>query len=466
MTQDKKIKSPFLGSDLSQDRFEIVLKSISDGVFAVDENWNLTCYNDAAESIIGIPRHKALGHKCYEILRTDICREACALRYTVETGKPVVNLVVHVVTTRNKTIPVSISTALLRDKDGKIIGGVETFRDLSLVEHLRKEITKQYSFDDIVSKSPLMEHIFSVLPTISNSDSTVLIYGERGTGKELLARAIHNLSTRKQHPFVIVNCAALPDTLLESELFGYKSGAFTGAVRDKPGKFTIAQKGTIFLDEISEIPLALQVKLLRVIQEKTYEPLGDVKTVKADVRFIVATNRRLLDRVKKELFREDLYYRLNIIRLELPPLRNRSEDIPLLIEHFINKFSALMDKDIHALSPDVLGILMNYDYPGNIRELQNIIEHAFVLCPSGILLKKHLPFVFQEKKSEPSTDLACSVAQFETEVIIKVLKKNNWSRLKTAKELGIHKTTLFKKIKKYGIQLPKSSDRSTSSRKK
>ncbi|MFC1852090.1 sigma-54 interaction domain-containing protein [candidate division CSSED10-310 bacterium] len=460
------MKSPFLESNLSPDRFEIVLKSISDGVFSVDDHWNLTCFNDAAVSIMGIPRDQALGRKCYEILRTNICKQACALRYTVETGKPVINLVVNTVNAQNKTIPISISTALLKDKNGKIIGGVETFRDLSLVEHLRKEITKQYSFADIVSKSPLMEQIFSVLPTIAFSDSTVLIYGESGTGKELLARAIHNLSNRQKFPFVIVNCGTLPDTLLESELFGYKAGAFTGAVRDKPGKFTIAEKGTIFLDEISEIPLALQVKLLRVIQEKTYEPLGDVKTKKADVRFIVATNRRLLEQVKKDLFREDLYYRLNIIRLELPPLRKRSEDIPLLIEHFISKFSALMGKDINSLSSDVIGILLNYDYPGNIRELQNIIEHAFVLCPSGVILKEHIPFAFQEIESGPAADLGSRVAHFETQVIREILKKHNWNRLQAAKELGIHKTTLFKKIHKHGIALPNIDGRTSSPQKK
>ena len=268
---------------------------------------------------------------------------------------------------------------------------METFRDMSLVEELRKEIEGRWSCEDIISQNHLMQRLFSVLPNIAESDCTVLIESESGTGKELLARAIHNLSFRKDKPFVAVSCGALPDTLLESELFGYKAGAFTDAKKDKPGRFAIAQGGTIFLDEIGDISAAVQVRLLRVLQERTYEPLGAVSSVKADVRVITATNKKLDELVKQSQFREDLYYRINVMKLELPLLRDRKDDIPLLVNHFISHFNRLRSKNISCVTDEVLAILLAYDYPGNVRELENIIEHCFVLCQAEIIEKKHLP---------------------------------------------------------------------------
>jgi transcriptional regulator with PAS, ATPase and Fis domain len=306
-----------------------------------------------------------------------------------------------------------------------------------------------------------MQEIFSILPIVAKSESSVLIEGESGTGKELIARAVHNLSNRSKKPFIAVNCGALPETLLESELFGYKKGAFTGADRYKPGKFELAQGGTVFLDEISEMPKALQVKLLRVIQEKIYEPLGAIKAVVADVRFITATNRHLTEYMNKGLFREDLFYRINVIRIELPPLRKRMEDLPLLIDHFLKKFVAQKDKDISGISSEALGILMNHDFPGNIRELHNILEHAFVLCPAGMITAEYLPQKFQTHVNVQANDLAGKLENFEKQIIVDTLRKNEWNRLQAAKELGIHKTTLFKKIRKLNIELPDIDGRSS-----
>ena len=359
---------------------DIILDSITEGVFTVDENMVITYFNEAAEKITGIPKNKALGQYCFEVMRANICETNCALKCSLKTGKTVIDKRVNVLRDDGKELFVSISTSLLKDENGKFIGGVETFRDLSPIEELKKEIYKSYTFKDIVSKNHQMLNIFDTLPIISQSDSTVLIQGASGSGKELLARAVHNLSNRNQGPFIAVNCGALPDTLLESELFGYVKGAFTDAKTNKPGRFALAKGGSIFLDEIESMPFSIQVKLLRVLQEREFEPLGATSSVKADVRVITATKENLAELIKNEKFRDDLYYRLNVVKIELPPLIKRREDIPLLINHFIGKFNMKMGKLIEDVSRDVLNILLEYDYPGNVRELENIIEHACVMC--------------------------------------------------------------------------------------
>jgi len=446
---------------LLPDWFETILCSLNDGVFCVNQDFKITCFNRAAEALTGVPRETALGSPCREILRSNICDGACALRYTMETGKPIVNLAITITNAQGDKVPISISTGLLKDLQGNFVGGVETLRDLRLVEQLRKALDARYTFEDIISKSPKMRHLFDIIPTIAVSDSTVLITGESGTGKDLVARAIHNMSERQDQPFVAVNCSALPDTLLESELFGYKAGAFTDAHRDKPGRFALAQGGTIFLDEIGDLAPAVQAKLLRVVQEKVFEPLGGTKSVRANVRILSATNSDLEQLVKQGRFRTDLYYRINVVRLDLPPLRERMEDIPLLADHFIARFSTLKGKDIKAISPGALGILMSHQFPGNIRELENIIEHAFVLCPGGIIHASHLPDYLQPiAVSSNKKGTMQLVGQFEKEVILSVLKRNNWNRLQAAQELGIHKTTLHRKIQKLGIGLPQRDGRS------
>ena len=351
-------------------------------------------------------------------------------------------------------VPVSISTAVLRDKDGEVMGGVETFRDLSYIEELKKEVKAQYTFEDIISKNKKILEIFDILPDIAESDSTVLIEGKSGTGKELFARAIHNLSHRKSGPSVAVNSSALPETLLESELFGYVKGAFTNAVKDKPGRFALAEGGTLLLDEIGDLPKPLQVKLLRVLQEREYEPLGSVKSVKADVRIIASTNRNLTEEVRSGNFREDLYYRLNIVRIVLPELRERREDIPLLVEHFVDKMSIRMGKDIVEITDDVLDFLMRYDFPGNVRELENIIEHAVILCRDGVITRENLPGEFTGKAvvvDGGSSSLKEGLRQKERQMIVECLSRYSGSRVKTARALKMTKVTLWRKMKEYGL---------------
>ncbi|MBN1932833.1 MAG: sigma 54-interacting transcriptional regulator [Desulfobacterales bacterium] len=444
---------------------EIILESISDGVFTVNLNWQITSFNRAAEEITGISRTEAIGKRCCEVFRASMCEADCALRQTIESGIPIINKSAFIINASGKRITISVSTALLRDEDGNIVGGAETFRDLSLVEELRKELKSRFQVGDLVSRSPAMRKIFDVLPQVATSNSTVLIQGETGTGKELLAKAIHNLSIRRDKPMIAVNCGALPDNLLESELFGYKAGAFTGANKDKPGRFALAEGGTLLLDEIGEISPALQVRLLRVLQEKTFEPLGSTKSVSVDVRVIAATNKDLAAQVKQGFFRQDLFYRINVVRIELPPLRKRREDIPMLIDHFVTRFNRLQGKSILGLSPEVIAILLTYDYPGNIRELENIIEYTFVLCTDGWIEPQHLPEDFMLKispKVSPAKvkgDMNTTLKSVEVQTIKEALKRNNYNRLSTARELGIHKSTLFRKIKNLGITLPEKDGR-------
>ncbi|SRR6056297_1282968 len=428
----------------------IILDSIADGVFTVDLDYRITSVNKAAQSILHISQDEALGKYCFEVFHANICEHSCALRETFTSGKNIVNKTIYIVNAEGEKIPVSISTALLRNTDGTIIGGVETFRNISDIIELRKTIESKYTFEDIVSKNSQMMDLFGILPDIAESDSSVLIEGPSGTGKELIARAIHNLSRRSDNRLVVINCAALPDTLLESELFGYKAGAFTDARKDKPGKIATAEGGTVFLDEIGEISIALQVKLLRFLQEKTYEPLGAVEGEKANVRIIAATNKVLHDEVKSGAFRDDLYYRLNIVNIKLPPLRDRKEDIPILVKHFVRRFNLIRDREIEGVSDTVMNILMEYQYPGNIRELENIIEHAFVLCKEPYVQAQHLPAHLRQ--SSIDTGKPVTLEELEKSYIKKTLEKNEWNRSKTADELGIDKSTLWRKINKYHIR--------------
>ncbi len=435
---------------------DIILDSITDGVFTVDHEWCITSFNKAAEEITGVVREDAIGQLCKDVLKADICERDCALKHTLATGKSIKDKVVNIVNTEGKQTPISISTALLRDADGETIGAVETFRDISLVEELRKKIEQKYTFEDIISKNHRMYELFTILPDVANSLSTILIEGKSGTGKELFARAIHNLSPRRNKELVVVNCGAMPDTLLESELFGYKAGAFTDARRDKPGRFKRAEGSTLFLDEIGDISPALQVRLLRVLQEKTYEPLGAVKSEQADVRIITATNRDLFKMVRQGKFREDLYYRINVLKLKLPPLRERKEDIPLLADHFIKGLCSVQNKAIDGITDEALACLMSYDYPGNIRELENIIERAFIMCKSKMIMSSHLPEPVCDSGvfSHPEHMEMTSLKDMEAVFLTNALRRNNWNRLKTAQALGIHKSTLFRKIKSLGLKLP------------
>jgi len=433
---------------------EVILDSIADGVFTIDRDRNIITFNRAAEKITGISREHAIGQKCFDVFHASICQTACALEKTIKTGREIIDHSINILNSKGELLPVSVSTAVLKDKAGEIIGGVETFRDLSSLEELRKEISKHYTFKDIISKNHEMQKLFDVLPDIAESDSTVLIQGPSGSGKELFARAIHNLSHRKNKNYVIVNCGALPGTLLESELFGYVKGAFTDARKDKPGRFALAEGGTLFLDEIAELSTALQVKLLRVLQQKEYEPLGATRSSKANVRIIAATNKDLSQLLALGTFREDLYYRLNVVKIELPPLNRHREDIPLLVDHFIHQFNLKKGKNIEGITDQAMGHLMEYEFPGNVRELENMIEHAFVLCHGTQIKLEHLPKELTRKLKPENNPISRSGNRFheaEIQIIKEVLKKNRGNRTKSAVELGIDKSTLWRKMKKFNL---------------
>ncbi|OGV35978.1 MAG: Fis family transcriptional regulator [Lentisphaerae bacterium GWF2_45_14] len=439
---------------------DVILDSINEGVFTVDLNWRISSFNRAAERITGISRDDAIGSTCSDVFHANICEKECVLRRTLDTGQPVVNVMAHIITNKGIRLPIRISTAVLKNKKGEVIGGVETFQDLTQLEALKKELKNRQSFEDIAGRSPVMLRLFDILPQIAESSSTVLIEGASGTGKELFARAIHNLSPRKKKKFVPINCAALPDALLESELFGYKAGAFTDAKKDKPGRFVLADGGTIFLDEIGDISPAMQVRLLRVLQERIVEPLGSSKPVPINVRVVAATNKNLKKLVASGEFREDLYYRIRVVHLQLPELKQRKEDIPLLAERILEKLNRLQSKNIEGISPDVMAVLMSHDYPGNVRELENIIEQAFVLCRGGTIEVHHLPAELRpEIKSPASSFGVLTIQSMEKRLIAETLLRFNGNRRKAAKELGIDASTLFRKIKSLGIEAPETDGR-------
>ena len=434
-----------------------ILDSISDGVIAADLDGKISYVNKAAERITGFRAEDAIGKPCNEIFRPNAGGEDCPLQRTLGGREPVINHLIRMTDRKGRQVPISVSTALLKDLRGRVIGGVETFRDLDLVQRLRRDFEAKYTYGTIVSRNSEMQELFKILPMIAASESTVLIEGESGTGKELVARALYSLSPREKGPFISINCGALPDTLLESELFGYVAGAFTDAKKDKKGRFALADKGTLLLDEIGDISPAMQVKLLRVLQERTFEPLGSTQSVKTNVRLIAVTNQPLGELVDQGHFRRDLFYRINVMKLTVPPLRERKEDIPLLIDHFIAQFNQLRQKDVAGVDPPALNLLLNHYYPGNIRELENIIEHAFVLSPGGVIKPEHLPDYLREKAHVLSVELAGSLKGMEALFIMAALKRNGWSRKETAQELGVNPSTLYRKIKKLGLKVPTDS---------
>ena len=438
-----------------EDQYQTILDSIADGVFTVDLDFQITSFNRAAEEITGFSRDTAIGQACSDVFKTDVCSDACILKQALKEQKAIVHRPVHIMRTDKKRIPISVNATLLRNKAGHVIGGVETFRDLTSVQKLRKALRKQHSFNDIVSKNEKMNKIFSILPRIAESSSTVLIGGQSGTGKELIARAIHNHSPQKDGPFITVNCGALPDTLCESELFGYKAGAFTDAKRDKLGRFALAQNGSIFLDEIGDISPAVQIRLLRVLENRVYEPLGSTKTIETNARVIAATHRNLGELVKKGTFREDLYFRINVIRLALPTLAERKSDIPLLIDHFIERFNHIHGRNILGITQEAIAAMLMYPWPGNVRELENAIEHAFALCQGDLIQMAHLPEDIIPANGSILVTTGLTLKEVEKQTIEQALKRNSWKRVKTARELGINKNTLRYKIKRYGINTEK-----------
>jgi PAS domain S-box-containing protein len=441
--------------------YRSVLDSVPIGIFTVDTDWTITFFNREAHKITGFTGKEALDCKCYEIFRTERCYGGCHLREAMKTGRNIVKVRNRILSKGNREVPVSITAAVLRDNAGKILGGVGSFLDDSVRVALEKKIEESYTLGDIIGKDEKIVRLFEVLPVVSESDASILIVGETGTGKDMFARAIHNMSRRQGGPFIKVNCAALPDNLLESELFGYRQGAFTDAKRDKPGRFQEAERGTIFLDEIGDLSHNLQAKLLQVLDEKEFYPLGSRHPVKVDVRVVASTNRDLPTMVGDGSFREDLYYRLRVIELELPPLRERSSDIPLLVGRFIAEIEARLEQEIPGVSTEAMKILLNYSYPGNVRQLKNIIEHAVILCQGRQISRQALPaYVFSSKRHgvvssaahpDPVGASTDPLVTKEREAILETLSLHGWNLLETSKALHINRTTLWRKMKKHGL---------------
>ena len=437
----------------------MILDNVADGIVTVDKEGSVAWFNRAAEQITGFSKEEVLGKPCRSVLQTDLCgTDACPLEQTLRHHRNVANLEVVITNKWGRQIPVSVSTAPIKDKDGKILGAVETFRDLSVIKAYQLEAEERYSFKNIVTNNTRMLSILHHLRDLALSDSPVLLSGESGTGKELLARAIHELSKRKEGPYIAVNCGAIPDTLIESELFGYRKGAFTDARQHKPGRFALAERGTLFLDEIGDLPLETQVKLLRVLEGGEYQPLGSTETLRADVRIITATNRVLFEQIKKGRFREDLYYRINVVQIDIPPLRQRREDIPLLMKHFLEKLNLKRDKTIGGLSPAAERILLDHDYPGNIRELENILEYATIVCKSYQIEPRHFPpYLLRAKEKAPSVSVdeapspGPNMEEMEKEELLGALRTHRWNRQAAADALGISRTTLWRKIRRFQI---------------
>lgn len=447
---------------------ETILESISDGVFTVDLDWRITYFNQAAVDITGVSKEEAIGRFCSEVFKSNMCEQECPLRRTLQSRQPLINRPGFLVKPDGSKVPITVSTAIMRDEAGTIVGGAETFRDMSEIEDLRQQLHNRTSFGNLSSSSPALIRILDILPVYATSQSTILISGETGTGKEVLARAIHAASAHSGGPFIAINCGALPDSLLESELFGFRKGAFTGADRDKPGRFAAAQDGTLFLDELGEISVAMQVKLLRVLQEREYEPLGANHPKKTNARIIAASNRDLKELVKTGAFRQDLYYRVNVLSLEMPPLRHRPEDIPQLTEYFVAKFNRLMNKRIRGFSATAYALLYAYPWPGNIRELENVVERAVVICPSEIVEPRHLPAELSGSHGKAplqSETIRQTRQDVERQAILQTLESHDWNRSTTARELGINKATLYRKIAALGLTLPEYDGRSHNSSK-
>ena len=454
--------------------FPLLLDVIDQSIFTVNRDGKLTSFNRAAERLTGYQEAEVIGRRCSEIFQTSLCETDCPLLRTIHEGQRVIDRQVRIKANDGRSIPVSVSTATLATRNGRVLGGVEIIKDLSHLHHLKRQLDGRYRFEDIISKNVAMQRIFELLPMVAQSDSTVLILGASGTGKELVAKAVHHQSDRRDRPFVALNCAAMPETLMESELFGYVKGAFTDARQDKPGRIAQADGGTLFLDEIGDLSIHLQVKLLRFLQERAYEPLGATFTTRADVRILSATHHDLERMVEEGTFRQDLYYRINIMQIHLPPLSERAEDIPLLVNHFIKRFRHTTGKAIESVTESALAALMRHPFPGNVRELENIVERAFIICQGPVIGLEHLPMDVADQLNHPTVPLLhqahpeVSSADappsglpaapnrdilnlVERDTIAAALLRNRGNRSRTARELGIHRSTLLRKLKRYGL---------------
>jgi two-component system response regulator HydG len=447
--------------DISK-HWKTIVDTLQDGVLVIDPKGNIQAVNPAAERLTGYKAEELIGKSC-RILNCNGCKikgtgpakDWCML---FEKGQSRDKKCL-ITNKDRRTVHIVKSASVLHDQEGRLIGAVETLTDVSQIVRKQKEIAelrKTFHLDDgfhgIIGKSPVMQNLFEMIDNVAESEAPVMIQGESGTGKEMVARAIHDAGPRVDKPFVKVNCAALNENLLESELFGHVKGAYTGADRSRIGRFEAAHEGTIFLDEIGDIPLSIQVKLLRVLEEKQIERVGDHNTISVNVRIITATNKDLESLISQGLFREDLYFRINVFPIHCPRLAERIEDIPAIVQSFIKRNTLTAGKKILGLTPEAMEMLSSYSWPGNIRELRNAIEYAFVLCPSGAIGKQHLPPKIRQEVGKLSVRGNQIVPDSkEREHFLKVLKQAGGNQSEAARILGVSRVTVWKRIKKYNI---------------
>ena len=456
--------------------FPIDLPSLTDeiplGLVVLDTDRRIVLINRAFEALSGFSMGDASGLSCFNIMRSRLCVQKCPLK-EMDANSETVCVESDMINRERERIPVLISLSPIKDTEGNLTGYLETVEDLRPLKEVDAEIQQAYGFRHIIGKSREMTRLFQTVPLVAQNDSAVLITGETGTGKDMLAEAIHQASNRAKGPFVKINCGALPETLLESELFGHQKGAFTGAVENKPGRFRLAHNGTLYLTEVGDLPLALQVKLLTFLDDKVVYPLGSTKGFQANVRVITATHRHLEMMVKERTFREDLLFRLNVVRLHLPPLRERGDDIRLILDHFLNIFASRFRKDIKNVTKKALKILLDYSFPGNVRELRNIVEYAVNICPKDQIQPAHLPAYLLDPKS-PSAPVELEEARtsewpvslvksntetgeqrtwasMERDIIMEALVKAGGRRNRAAEILGWGRSTLWRKMKQYKI---------------
>ncbi len=430
-----------------------ILDSIDIGIFTVNRGGLITFFNTAAEKISGYNRRHVLGQPCHIVFEGEKVKDVCLLKDAIDQGAAHESHKGRMIDKDGVAVPIRANYAALRNDKDIIVGGLATFHDLTLVHQLDQVIRDRYTCSDMIGKSPAIQKVFDMIPVVARSDANVLIEGATGTGKDLLAKVIHSASHRRDKPMVKINCAAIPETLIESEIFGYAKGAFTGAERDKPGRFEEADGGTLFLDEIGDLPLSVQAKLLRVLEDKEFYPLGSRKIKRVDVRILSATNRGLEQLIRGRQFREDLFYRLNVVRIELPPLRERRGDLPLMIRHFLRKLSAARGLPLPVISQPAMQVLLNYSYPGNIRELENILEHALIICQKGPIGTDHLPEYVRQKRPGGQLQPIGPGKELPKEArrILQCLQSNDGHRGRTAQELGMNRSTLWRKIRRYGL---------------
>ena len=423
-----------------------ILDSIGEGLLTVDKNFKINFFNRAAEQITGYNRNEVLEQYCKYIFKCELCESKCPIGLILETGNTLYDYRSNIEIKNGTRKPIKLNAAILKNENEEPVGGVISFRDLSELEAIRKDRASLNSFYGLIGHGKAMQEIFELVREISDSDAAVLIQGESGTGKEMVANAIQATSKRRNKPFIKVNCAVFPETLLASELFGHIKGAFTDAIKDRPGRFEIANEGTIFLDEIAEMPLQTQVQLLRVLQEGTFERVGESITRKTDVRVIAATNLKINATLINNKLREDLFYRLNVIPITIPPLREKSEDIPHLVNSFIREYSKIYNKVISNIEDNALDVLMNYYWPGNVRELENVIEYAIVRAKEEYIRLENLPSSI--KSTHDRKKPAIEFKQDNPSELLQLLEKHKWNKTKVAEELGIGRTTLWRMLKK------------------